>query len=118
MHKIAEIAHDDCPQYIPCRRWHHLGSRCECGHLTVPARFYERGKDGKELRQGEAEASYLAWLRSDEKPEYVNPPVMAEIRTEKRTESLRTENDRTKKGRPKKWASEAERLRAYRGRHG
>ena len=99
-----------------CRSWHQLGRRCGCGFLAIPARFYERNVKGEELSQGEAERSYLAWLGSGEKPVYVNPPVMVEIRTEKRTESPRTENNRTKKGRPKKWASEADRLRAYRGR--
>lgn len=29
--------------------------------------------------QIQAEGAYLEWLGSDEKPEYVNPPVMAEI---------------------------------------
>ena len=98
-----------------CRSWHQLGRRCECGHLSIPARFYERVGD-KELGQKEAEANYLAWLGSDEKPAYVNPPVMSEIRTESpRTESPEGINVRS--GRPKKWASEADRLRAYRSRH-
>ena len=104
-----------------CRGWHQLGRRCGCGYLAVPSRFYVVAiKDEKSVlgSHEQAEAQYLAWLGSDEKPAYVNPPVMAEIRTEKRTESPRTENDRTKKGRPKKWESEADRLRAYRGRRG
>ena len=59
--------------------WHQLGSRCrECGHLTIPARFYERN-DKTELTHEQAEANYLGWLGSDEKPAYVNPPVMAEL---------------------------------------
>ena len=62
-----------------CRSWHQLGRRCGCGFLAIPARFYERNVKGEELSQGEAEGNYLAWLGSEEKPAYVNPPVMAEL---------------------------------------
>jgi len=107
-----------------CRSWHQLGRRCGCGFLAIPARFYERNVKGEELSQGEAEGNYLAWLGSEEKPAYVNPPVMDEIRTEtpnKRTVRTEIPERRTPSkpaGRPKKWASEADRLRAYRGRRG
>ncbi len=58
---------------------HTTGNRCWCGFLAVPARFHER--DGKGRVIGElGEGRYLAWLASDEKPDYVNPPVMEEIR--------------------------------------
>ncbi len=75
--------------------WHRLYEQCWCGYLTVPAKYYEY-KDGVQTNtQKQAETAYL------------------ESRTEKdRTDIQRTE----KRGRPKKWASEAERLRAYRER--
>ena len=58
---------------------HTIGNRCHCGFLTVPVRFHER--DGKGKVVGElGEGRYLAWLASDEKPDHVNPPVMAEIK--------------------------------------
>src|SRR3989337_577836 len=93
-----------------CRSWHQLGRRCECGFLTIPARFYERSKEGKELSQGEAERNYLGWLGSEEKPASVTPPVMDEIRTEtpnKRTVRTEIPERRTvtpskPAGRPKK----------------
>jgi len=62
-----------------CRGWHLLGRRCGCGFLAVPARFYEQDERGRELLQEQAEANYLSWLGSDEKPDYVDPPVMAEL---------------------------------------
>ena len=62
--------------------WHRLGERCECGHLTAPARFY---KDAEQ-----AEAAYLGFLKehmpelwrklatceepSEEKPHTTNVP--------------------------------------------
>ena len=58
---------------------HTTGNRCWCGHLTVPVRFHDRDSNGKVTKDGEEQ--YLAWLASDEKPDYVNPPVMEEIRT-------------------------------------
>lgn len=41
---------------MTCARWHRLGERCQCGHLTVPARFY------KDATHKQAEAAYLAFL--------------------------------------------------------
>lgn len=40
---------------------HRLGERCECGHLTVPVRFY--WKEQKEVTHEKAEAAYLEHLR-------------------------------------------------------
>ena len=57
---------------------HTIGNRCWCGFLAVPTRFHERDDKGKVARDGGKQ--YLAWLASEEKPDYVNPPVMAEIR--------------------------------------
>lgn len=57
---------------------HTIGGRCWCGYLTVPTRFHDR--DSKGNVTGKGEEQYLAWLASDEKPDYVNPPVMSEIR--------------------------------------
>lgn len=48
---------------MTCLRWHRLGERCECGHVTVPARFF---KD--DATQEQAEVRYLAHLEV-EKPE-------------------------------------------------
>ena len=63
-----------------CRSWHRLGVRCGCGYLAIPARFYERNdKTGVEMGQDRAEANYLVWLGSAERPGYVNPAVMAEM---------------------------------------
>ena len=56
---------------------HTIGNRCWCGYLAVPVRFHERDPKGKVA--GKGEERYLAWLASDEKPDYVNPPVMAEV---------------------------------------
>lgn len=47
---------------VNCNRWHRLGERCECGHITVPARFYW---DGKEIGHDKAEAAYLDWLEAE-----------------------------------------------------
>ncbi len=68
--------------------WHLLGHRCECGHLTIPARFYEQS-EGKELSHEKAEGQYLAWLASLEKPDFVNPPVMEELHGQAKTTSER-----------------------------
>lgn len=57
---------------------HTIRNRCWCGYLAVPVRFHERDDKGKVTKEGEGQ--YLAWLASDEKPDYVNPPVMEEIR--------------------------------------
>lgn len=57
---------------------HTIGNRCWCGYLTVPVRFHERDDKGKVTKEGEEQ--YLRWLASAEKPGYVNPPVMAEIK--------------------------------------
>lgn len=98
-----------------CRMWHRVGGRCPCGHLSIPSPFYAYNPTiDKERSQKEAGAAYLEWLGSDKRPAWVNPPVLGELRTERRTETPRTVIKRT--GRPKKWASEAERLRAYRER--
>lgn len=47
--------------------WHRLGERCECGHLTVPARFYA------DATQEQAEKAYLAHL------EEVNPALWEKL---------------------------------------
>ncbi len=79
--------------------WHRLYERCWCGYLTVPASCYTYDDKGRQTNtQEQAEKAFLASLE----------------RTDIRTETPRTESKRT--GRPKKWASEAERLRAYRER--
>ena len=43
--------------------WHLLGSRCDCGFLTLPNRFYIKGHDAKgdvvQRSQVEAEKAYL-----------------------------------------------------------
>lgn len=65
---------------------------------------------------------YLAWLASDEKPGYVNPPVMAEVLHKTVTQSRVTQQEvcnecgKPKTGRGK--ACNACRQAAYRGRHG
>lgn len=80
------------------QHWHRLYERCWCGFLAVPAQCYTYDDKGRQTNtQEEAEATYLAGrteIESTEKPKG---------------------NKRTV-GRPKKWASEAERLRAYRER--
>lgn len=40
--------------------WHRLGERCECGHLTVPARFY-----ADDATHEQAEAAYLGFLKEN-----------------------------------------------------
>lgn len=68
--------------------YHRMGERCWCGYLSVPSRFYVKSYQEVKLKnktrvepvlcgQEEAEAAYLAWLRTG--PEHVNPPVMAEL---------------------------------------
>ncbi len=86
------------------RHWHRIHERCWCGYLTVPSAYYTYDDKGRQTNtQEDAEKAYLAGLG----------------RTESRTETprtdIRTDNKRTV-GRPKKWASEAERLKAYRSR--
>ena len=77
--------------------WHRIHERCWCGYLTVPAAYYTYDDKGRQTNtQAQAETAY-------EKDRTETP----------RTESP-TGNKRT--GRPKKWASEAERLKAYRER--
>ena len=97
--------------------FHTIGNRCWCGYLTVPVRFHERGQRGNVIG-GKGEERYLAWLASDEKPDFVNPPVMAEIKRDIVPESPIKRTGRPLipqgRGRPKKWASEAERKAAYR----
>ena len=111
---------------------HTIGNRCWCGYLAVPTRFHNR--DGKGNVIGGGEEQYLTWLASDEKPDYVNPPVMEEIKRDIVPESpiKRTDVpektvgasrpargvDSPRRGRPKKWKSETERKAAYRERHG
>ena len=58
---------------------HTIGNRCWCGYLAVPVRFHTRSPTGKVIEDGQAEERSLGWLGSDEKPDYVNPPVMAEV---------------------------------------
>ena len=85
---------------------HQIGRRCVCGYLAVPNRFHNRDGAGKIISsQEQAEGAYLAWLGSGEKPVYVDPPVMEEIKRD---------NVPKKRGRPKKWKDETERKRAYR----
>lgn len=67
------------------KHWHRLGERCWCGHLALPGWCYVSGWDEKKktsalISHEKAEERYLRWLASSEKPEYVNPPVMEEIR--------------------------------------
>ena len=79
--------------------WHRIYERCWCGYLTVPASCYEYDDKGRQTNtQEDAEKVYL------------------ENRTESRTETPRTESNK-RTGRPKKWASEADRLKAYRSRN-
>lgn len=99
--------------------FHTIGNRCWCGHLTVPNRFHERDSRGNVIG-GKGEGRYLAWLASDEKPDFVNPPVMAEIKRDivpespiKRTDVPLNPQEPGRRGRPKKWASEAKRKAAY-----
>ena len=108
--------------------FHTIGNRCWCGYLTVPVRFHERDQRGNVIGH-KGEERYLAWLASDEKPDFVNPPIMAEIRAEKNKRSERAVKAAPKssvreveplikrRGRPKKWKSEAERHQAYRERN-
>jgi hypothetical protein len=82
------------------QHWHRLYERCWCGFLTVPASCYTYGDKGRQTNtQEDAEKAYLASSDRTKIP-----------RAEKRTGDKRTV------GRPKKWKSEAERLRAYRER--
>ena len=116
--------------------FHTTGNRCWCGYLTVPNRFHERDQRGNVIGN-KGPKRYLAWLASDEKPDFVNPPVMAEIKRDNVPEknkrdiearestvtpsrpALRPKGaDSVHRGRPKKWANEAERKAAYRRRHG
>lgn len=75
--------------------WHRLGERCECGHVTTPARFYEyddkTGKDGR--TQAQAERAYLDWLASPEKPDYVQPPVLAEVQSAAERDKTQRQRD-------------------------
>ncbi len=114
---------------------HTLGRRCQCGHLTIPVSFHSRDSGGNVISDGKGEAEYLRWLGSAAKPDYVNPPVMEEIKRTKRPEKeltdaiKRTDVPETavrpstpgprgsaspRRGRPKKWGSDAERKRAER----
>ena len=58
--------------------FHTIGRRCWCGYLAVPVRFHDRDQRGNVVGN-KGEANYLAWLASDEKPDFVNPPVMEEV---------------------------------------
>ena len=53
---------------MTCNRWHRLGERCECGHITVPARFYADGANQKQ-----AEVRYMEFLEA-------NPEAAARMR--------------------------------------
>ncbi len=79
------------------RHWHRLHETCWCGFLTVPASCYTYDDKGQTNTQEDAEKAYLGG------------------RTDIPCTDKPTGNKRTV-GRPKKWASEAERLRAYRER--
>ncbi len=112
---------------------HTIGNRCQCGHLTIPVSFHSRDKEGNIISDGKGEAAYLTFLASDEKPDYVNPPVMSEIKRDNVPEKNKRDTDvpemtpskpasRPKgadsvhRGRPKKWKNETERKAAYRER--
>ena len=84
--------------------WHRLFERCWCGYLTVPAKYYD-DKGRQANSQEDAEKAFLASLSPEQRTE-IDRTV---VRTESPTGDKRT-------GRPKKWASEAERLKAYRER--
>ena len=58
---------------------HTIGNRCWCGYLAIPVGFHTRDSKGKVVEDGKGEERYLAWLGSEEKPDYVDPPVMAEV---------------------------------------
>ena len=58
---------------------HTIGNRCWCGYLALPVGFHTRDDKEKVVEDGKGEERYLAWLGSDEKPDYVNPPVMEEV---------------------------------------
>ena len=90
---------------MTCTKWHRLGERCECGHLTVPARFYG------ELTHEKAEEAYLAYL------EQANPELWGKLVTKSVTKPPVTKLGVTK-GRPKKHGSSAEKQAAYRQRKG
>ena len=90
---------------------HRLHERCWCGFLTVPARFYEYDGKGRQLNtQEQAEADYAAVLPLEQQPETVTT-----VTQNKRTLVI-SGQDKRMRGRPRKWASEAERKRAYRNR--
>lgn len=99
--------------------WHRLGERCSCGHLTAPARFY--WKNEKEVSQEQAEKAYLDYLKEN-MPERYEKLVRNEIPnnvTRQRTVLPSRPSPRPKglrRGRPKKYTSQAERQKAYRGR--
>lgn len=40
--------------------WHRLGERCECGHLSLPARFY-----ADDATHEQAEKAYLGFLKEN-----------------------------------------------------
>lgn len=126
-----------------CQKWHRYGERCICGYLSVPSPFYaaegkQGDKDFKERTHEEAEKAYLEWLGSDERPEWVNPPVLREVVTKSPDSVTKLPNNvtcdetsvtkaspesakevpRRKTGRPKRYESAAERQKAYRSRHG
>ena len=95
--------------------FHTLGNRCHCGHLTIPVSFHSRDSEGNVISDGKGEIEYLKWLASDDKPDYVNPPVMEEIKRTKPEKELTDTNKRTR-GRPRKWESDAARKASSRER--
>lgn len=58
--------------------WHRLGERCECGHLSVPARFY-----ADDATQKQAEAAYLGFLKENMPERYEKLAICEEPSEEK-----------------------------------
>lgn len=98
---------------MTCTRWHRLGERCECGHVTVPARFYWVGD--KEQTHEKAEERYMEFLgqfddvRTGVLKVYPPPTVLRKSVTKPSAVTKVT-------GRPKQYRNAAERQKAYRGR--
>ena len=117
-----------------CRSWHLLGSRCECGHLTLPNRFYIKGhdKEGNVIQrsQSEAEKAYLEVYgevvsRSTEAPQESSGDTQGVAGAQKETEApgvtqtaLKTCNACNRPLHNRGNVCNACRQKAYRGRRG